>query len=186
MRMAEHMSSLWVALWFLSRLEWLAEHVLRMWVTLWSLNHWWEWLNMTRMWVPLWFLNHWCVWLNMHQGCELLSDVWADWKQALMRMAEHASRVWVVLECLNWNYWWEWLNTHPASESLMIETADQNGWTCIQQVSLSRITDRNGLTHVQFVSCSLVVEESLMRPAELASSGKSQKNLAGLVGLTHK
>ena len=146
MRMAEHVSRLWVALQCLSRSELLMRMA--------------ENLSTGSKWVTL---QPECLsrseqqeWLNMHLGCESLhSPVFEQIRINDMNgWTLHASRMWVALQCLSrselirmaehciqivscssiWadqNYWSKWLDTScPDCEFKLLSSAwaDQNHW----------------------------------------------------------
>ena len=113
----------------------------------------------SRMWVPLWYFsvdqNHWQELLNAHlASSESLTSVWE-----------------------NQNRWQEWLNLSSGSECL-IKTTDENGWTCIQGMSLSKVSKSEPLTRTsEYASRKWVPFQCLerlkplMRMTEHASSG---------------
>ena len=117
-RMADHLSSLWAPLLFLSRSEPLTSNLICIQaVSISSVsadqNYWQKCLNIVfRMWVPLQFFSRSEPLTRMVEhtpACESCSSVWADQ-----------------------NDWQEWLNTHPECVSCSsFGITDMNGWTCI-------------------------------------------------------
>ena len=94
--------------------------------------------------------NHWQEWLNTHLACESLQ--YLSRSEPLTRMAGHASRKWVPLQC-----------------SMQI---NENDWTCIQRVSplqcLSRFEPLTRMASRKWVPLQCWVP--LTRMAEHASS----------------
>ena len=123
----------------------------------------------------------------MNLECELLQFL--SRSEPLMKMVEHAFRMWVASSvCADQNHWWEWTPSHSVCESLsMIEQigmTEENGWTNIQDVSVwadqnhwqeqlnshlvcellfifeqIRAIDESGWTCIQNVSYTLVFEQ---------------------------
>ena len=94
-----NMSSMWVTLHCLNRLESLmGEPVFRLWVALQCLSKTTDKLNLcpaSELCFSVWAgQNHWQEWLNLCQGCESLFSVWVI-------MAEPVSSEWVALQYLS-------------------------------------------------------------------------------------
>ena len=141
-RMAEHLSRMWVPLQSLSKSEndWTPVKDVSVWVLV-DQNQWREWLNnlpgCELLLIVRAYYDCWCEWLNTHPVCESLSGVWADHSNTEENGLTHIQDVsphqflsrseekcWIPIQVVScsssvWesqNHWQEWLNVLLGSE----------------------------------------------------------------------